>query len=303
MTTVSVLATNLRTRFLRGGKAEQHNILSVNIDATQTTFVTSHEIGPISKGMRVSMDLEDMHVFAVDPNTKTITVERGAYGSTAVVHTAGDVILSGSNWTDFDILAGFNRVLGDLEGKGLFDVTSANLTYNSNVDGYDITGATSTLIDVIDIYSRDSGTSSLYWRRLDVGDWSLVSDADTSDFASGFGIVMRRPGVAYPGTTLRVTYRKRFGRLTALSEDVTTTASLDVVGEDLLTLGTAVDMLSSMPMARNDLSAQGDPRRAEEVPAGAWSQSPSRLARTYEKRVRDARVVLERRYPTRLRVQ
>ncbi len=302
MTTVSVLAQNLRTRYLRGGKAPQHNILSANLLATDTNIVLTHDIGPVSRGMRVSVALEDMYVFEVVPGTKTITVQRGAYGSVATTHTAGDVLIAGSNWTDFDILDGFNRTLGDLEGRGLYDVGTVTATYASTVDGYDLTGVTD-ILDVIDVYSRSTDTTSKNWYRLDIGDWSFIADASTTDFASGYGIVMRRPTPAYIGTSLRVSYRRRFGRLSALSDDATTVGRLGTDGEDLLLMGTAVDILTTMPMARNDLSTQGDPRRADEVPTGAWSQAPSRLSRSYEKRVRAAVTVLERRYPMRLRTR
>lgn len=290
---------DVRVNFLAGGHPERRNLLSIALgDTTGTSVVLTHEVTGIAPNSRISIGLEDMHVYTVNPTTKTLTVTRGDYGTTAATHSADDVVLVGSLHSNAAILDTFNDVLKELAGRGLYDVDHVELTFSSATDGYDLTGTTN-LIEVIDVETKAFIRTD--WHRLDISEWRLVQTAETDDFASGNALLLTHGRVAYNGQPLRVWYKKRFTGLTTLTEDIETASGLSDDAYDLLPLGAAVRLSSGTPLLRNDLMYQPDPRRADEVPAGATIAAPSNLRRIYEQRIRQELDRQERRYPTRLR--
>lgn len=300
MATVADLISRTR-QYLQGGHPERRNLLATALtDTTTTSVVLTYDTQGIGPNSRVSIGLEDFHVHVNDAGAKTLTVSRGDYGSTATTHSAGDVVLVGSLYSNNAILDAFNDTLLDLEGRGLYKVaTPLELTYASGTDGYDLTGVTS-LLSVIEVESKAYGRTD--WHRLDVGDWRVVHSAETDDFASGFALILSTSEIAYNGNQLRVWYREPFTALTAL-DDNSTDSGLDIGAEDLLVLGAAVRLAFTAPLLRNDLTFQPDPRRAAEVPPGVTLAAPSNLRRLYEQRVDAELARLDARYPVRLRVK
>lgn len=303
MTSVANAITQIRTRYLRGGRAERRNLLAANITDTDTSLTLKHDATGISRGMRLSIDLEDMHVHDVVPTSKTVTVERGAYGTTAAAHSADDVVVVGTPWSNADLLAAMNATLSDLESRGLFAIATKEATFDSGVDGYDLSGISNEILDVVDVWTRSPVSASKKWHRLDIGDWSLVTSADTTDFTSGTAIIMTRPGAAWDGTNILVKARTRFGRLSALTDDIETVTGLTTSGVDAMLLGTAVHLLAAAPMGDLSLDVVGDPRRDSEVTYQSMVASPSNLRRMYELQVRNLRTLLEAQHPLRLRVR
>jgi AraC-like DNA-binding protein len=66
---------------------------------------------------------------------------------------------------------------------------------------------------------------------------------------------------------------------------------------DIPPLGAAATLLKSTDSRRNQISAQGDPRRAGEVASGANLSSGSYFDRDYKMRVQDEYVRLTQRFP------
>lgn len=297
MTSTSVLVEQTRVDYLQGGLSDQRNLLSIGINDTDTTIVLTYPTGAIAPNSRISIGLEDIHVYQVDQSTRTLTVSRGDYGSTAASHSAGDVILAGSLNSNNQILSAFNDTLLELEGRGLYAVDITELLFLTGTLTYDLSG-TDGLLSIVDVATRSSTSDD--WHRLDVSEWWVMQSAETDDFASGKGIVLHRDESAYTGEQLRVWYRKSFTPFTDMTGEGTD-SGLDVGAEDLLKLGAAIRLSASTPMLRNHLVAQPDLRRADEVPPGATIAAPSNLRRIYERRIQDELHRLSARYPVRLR--
>jgi hypothetical protein len=97
--------------------------------------------------------------------------------------------------------------------------------------------------------------------------WHLQRIASTSDFASGFALVI--DGYVDQGRTVRVVYKAPFTRATATTDDLATTCKLPSTANELLYLTAAVSLVYPREIKRNFTETQGDTRRANEVPPGA----------------------------------
>ncbi len=299
MTTLEAMAHTVRVTHLRGGQGESRNTISASVsDTTGTTISLTHAFKGIAPGSRVSCELEDWHTYQSDSTAKTLTVERGAYGSTAATHTTvGTVVLLGAKHSNFEILTTANKVLKELQGKGLYKTAPVELTYAAATDGYNLAGLTD-FLRVIEVYVNLPGAAAR-WSRIDITEWEVIQGAETDDFASGLALMLVNGARTASGQPIRVTCAVEFPELTALSDNVETVTGLATA--DILELGVAVSLASNTPMERNDLTRQPDPRRAAEVPPGAWLSAPNRLARRFEDRVEQELSILEKRHPVRLR--
>jgi hypothetical protein len=137
---------------------------------------------------------------------------------------------------------------------------------------------------MLSVYSVEYATPGPYkaWLRASRDLYRLNLSASTGDFTSGKSLDLFS-GVA-TGFTVRITYKASYGQLTDLT---TTLASIGVPDtlRDVLYNGTALRVMTGGEVARNAISAQGDPRRAAEVPAGAVANSVQGLARVRAQRI------------------
>lgn len=281
-------------RHLYSGRYDPMNKLSGAISSTSATTITgTYDLGAITTGAYIAVDLEIMLVWAViDASAKTFTVERGVLGSTAATHSDGAIITINPKFSDFAILTAINEDLDDLSGpdNGLFAPTNVTLTYNPAVRGYDLASATS-VIGILRVRAESTGPEKDWPEILR---YDLIRAADTTDFASGFAIVLGEPGWA--GKDIRVEYAAKFGHFTATA-DVISTSGLPATANDLPPLGAALRLQYMREPQRNFNEAQPDPRRAQEVGAGAQLQAARGIEALRMRRIRNERSRLRKDYP------
>lgn len=293
MTTAADLVEETR-RHLMAGQRDTLNQLSGSHDASTTTFTFQHDLGVLAAGSYVSVGLEIVYVWATTPTSKTATVQRAMLGSTAATHADGDRAYVNAKFPTFSIFQSLNEDLFDLcsPTNGLYQVATVDLTYNPAVQGYDLTGATD-IIDILRI-SHDIPGPSLVWPQI--RKYALKRNAETTDFASGFQLVLYQP--AWPGLTVRVVYSTSFTPFTSLSS---TTAASGLASSmlDLPPLGAAMKLAGVREVQRNFNESQGDTRRASEVPVNAQVAGMQALARLRQARIRSEADKLNSSYPTR----
>jgi hypothetical protein len=187
--------------------------------------------------------------------------------------------------------------LKSLSGAGLYQMATVDVTFNSQISGYDLTGVTPD--DVISIYEVMSDYPGPQNSPVSISSFRVLRDAQAADFPSGIGILLNEPG--HPGFTIRVVYRKRFTPVTAADAavDMFTSSGLDTEAHDLLAIGSAIRLISGAEVRRSQWGAQPDTRRAEEVPPGATLQSARGLMALREQRIGEEKARLARRYPVR----
>lgn len=278
---------------LYAGTREPMNSLAGSHDASTTTFNFNHELN-FAAGAVLAVDLELVYVWSV--SGLTATVARGWGGSTAATHATGALVAINPRFPDFTIFRALNADLADLSSplNGLFQMKTVDLTYSAAVAGYDLTGVTD-LLDVYEVRYDESGPA----KQWPSSSWLLKRNSSTTDFASGHALVLTS-GVD-PGATVRVSYKAPFAPLTGYTDNVQTIAGLSAFADDLPPLGAAMRLSGVREGARNIFEAQGDTRRALEVPAGAQTRVWATFQEIRRGRIEAEAARLAQQYPPRLR--
>lgn len=281
--------------FLQGGNDETINVLASTPDSDDTTLTMTYELGPIVAGTTIGLGLEVMRVVATNNTSKTVTVLRGQRGSTAASHSAGAVVQVSPRFSRYSVFRALNDDLDALSGIGMYQMKTVDLTYNPGTMGYDLTSVTS-IESIYSVRYKVPGTEK-EWPLLRPSEYRFDRNASTSDFASGFSLILYQS--AYPGNTVRVAYKAPFVRMTAATDDVQTVAGLPATANDIPPLGAAIRLQAGHESARVAYESQPDTRRPDEVPVGANLQASSGWARLRAQRIDDEMRRLSRRYPMR----
>lgn len=294
MTTVATGIERILS-MLQSGNRELVNTLSAAIsDTSTTTFTVTYPLRGIQLGATVAIDTELMYV-ATEPDeaTKTVTVIRGYGGSTAATHSNGAQVVVNPKFPRGDIFNAINSSLDALSSEGLYTMKTVDLTYTGNTVAYDLTSVTS-VSDVYEIRYKTLG-STKEWMHVPQSEWHLQRHASTSDFASGFALVV--DGYVDQGQTLRVVYKAPFTQATATSDDLQTACLLPSTANELLYVDAAISLVYPREVKRNFTDSQGDTRRAGEVPPGAVGGSAARWEAKRARLLAGEKRVLARKYP------
>jgi hypothetical protein len=185
--------------------------------------------------------------------------------------------------------------------NGLYAVQASEVTYNSSINTYDVTGTATggtysgmPVNNILRVLYSTTGPSRDW---PEAKGWRPRFDADPTTFPSSVSIELGG-NVPESGRTLRIVYSTDFSHFT----DLTTTCSavgLSTSMEDLPTLGAAMKLAGIREVARNFTEAQGDTRRASEVPPNAQRAGYAAIALERQRRIRDEAMKLTTTYPPR----
>lgn len=293
MNTADLLA---RTRADQLHEHPALNLLAAATDASQTTITLTKQLGMIGEGGRISIELEDMRVW--DTSGQTVSVLRGAEGTTAATHDEGDTVYVNARFSDAQILRAVNAELASLPAEGLWRPGTLELTASAVERSYNLTGLDS--VDLLGLHEVrvDTTDPSNDWPKVPAYiDW----DAETDDFASGLALILRED--VEPGRPLRVVYRQGFAALTTLAQDVEAITGLWDEAHDILQIGAAARLMAGTEITRSRTSSQGDIRRAGEVPPGTNLQASRGLLALRERRIAEERKRMSRKRPLTLGVR
>lgn len=297
MTTTADLVAATREHLLAGHR-EPMNRLDGPITAAATSLTLKYDLGPVQAGSVLSVDLERIRVW--ETSGKTVAVaERGVDGTVAAAHDNLATVTANSRFDAFAVVREINNDLADLSSPsvGLFKVEFADLTFNAAIGGYDLgAGASDIVGSPLKVLWKSIGPSK-HWPEI--RSYRYDSNMPTADFASGRAIFIYEP--VSPGQQVRVFYPASFTPLptTLLTTDVATTG-LPTTAHDLPPLGAAIRLMAGREIKRNFTEAQGDTRRAEEVPPGAVQASPRGLATLRAQRISAEVARLHAEFPVRL---
>ena len=293
MTTAATIL-NRASRQMLAGVVEERNKLASSVTDSDTSIVASYDLGGIRAGSVFEIGTELIYVWDANPSTKILTVERGHAGTTATSHLSGSVITLSPRFPRSQMFDAVNAELDDLSStaNGLFKVNTVSLTYNGSDRQINLAGATS-VTELIDVRLRYEPDDYPVIRGS-----RLQRDLPSSDFASGFAIVLDEPVQA---GTLRVRYKGPFTRATSESSDLTSFCGLPSTCDDLVELGVIIRMMAGREVKRNFTESQGDTRRADEVQAGAVLQSVANIQRLRRERIVAEAGRLKAQYPIKFR--
>lgn len=294
MSTAGALLDRVQRQLL-SGVVEERNKLATAVDADDTSFVMSYELGGLRAGTVFEIGSELCYIWEAVGGTKTLTVERGYGGTTAASHSIGAVVTVNPRFPRQQMLDALNADIDDLSSpvNGLFRVVAQDVTYNGSDRQVNLTSASS-VIDLIDVRVRYMADDYPFIRGV-----RLQRDLPTSDFASGFAIVFDDDCVA---GSLRVRYKAPFVRASSTSSNLQSACYVPETMEDILEMGVMMRMVAGREIRRNFTEAQGDTRRAEEVPPGAVRDSLTNILRLRRDRILAEKAKLTRQYPLVIRV-
>lgn len=278
-------------RLILASTREERNKLAVDITAPATTLTLSYPVGQITRGTKLSIDLEDIYVWDAS-GLSVSAMDRGQWGSTAAAHTLNTPIHVNPKFSNWEIFNALNDELNSLSSpvNGLFRVSTTELVYNPVISGYEYTSTD--LISVLEVRYGIHGPSREY---LISSDWEFSSDL-SDEFAGGSAIFVRDAVVGQP---VIIKGKFAFTALPAtLSADVSV-SGLPTTAYDILPLGAAWRLTAGLESARNFSSGQGDTRRANEVPPGSNLGGSREWGRVREIRIREEASRLSAKYPSR----
>jgi len=289
MSTAGALITRA-SRQLLSGTVEERNKLATTVSSADTSIVLSYDLGGFREGSVIEIESELMYVWESSTATKTLTVQRGYDGTTAVAHTNGVLATVNPRFPRQQMLDSLNSDIDDLSStmNGLFRVVAQDITYNGSDRQINLTSATG-IIDLIDVRLRYLADDYPVIRKV-----RLQRNLPTADFASGFAIVFDEPVMA---GSLRVVTKREFTRASSESSDLQSACFVPQSCEDILEMGVLLRMMNGREIKRNFIESQGDTRRSDEVPAGSTRDSLTNIQRLRRERIIAEAARLKQQYP------
>jgi hypothetical protein len=294
MSTAGALLDRVQRQLL-SGVVEERNKLATGVDADDTSFVTLYELGGLRDGTVFEIGSELVYIWQAATGSKTLTVERGYAGTTATSHSTGAIITLNPRFPKGQMLDALNQDIDDLSSpaNGLFQIISTDaITYNGSDRQIDMTGVTS-LLDLIDVRVKYKSDDFPFVRGV-----RLQRNLPVADFPSTFALVFDEAPVA---GKLIVRYTAPFVRAASTASDIQSVCKVPLTMEDILEMGVMIRMLSVREVKRNFTEAQGDTRRADEVPPGAMRDSFNNILRLRRDRIIAEKAKLARQYPLNIR--
>jgi len=259
---------------LLSGYVEDLDILTGIVAETTvpSEIVVQGYASSIVPGVVIEINAELMYVVKVV--STTISVFRGYAGSAPAAHAVDDIVRISPKFPTHRIISSLNDDLSDISSPahGMFQMLTTTFTYNGGVAGYNLdTDDGSGGAYIVDsVYEVTHAAVGVLANEPEIISWRLKRDRDTGSFASGNALILYDGAV--PGRTVRVLYKSPLTPIT----DATTLRSatgLPTTAYDLPPLGAAMALMTTRPIRREFLDAQGSSRRSEEVPPGAISAS------------------------------
>lgn len=278
-------------RQLMSGTVEERNKTTAAITATATSISFLYDLGGMRQGGVIQIDAELMYVWEVSSASKTVTVERGWNGTTAVAHVAGSVVIVDPKFPRAQILEAINAEIDDLSSpmNGLFQIKTIELDYNGTWSMINLP-TTDKIIDLVSVSLRYLATDYPKIRRC-----RLIRDLPNDDFNAGYGI---RFDEQVRAGRMIVVYKAPYTNVTSESQNLQNIAGFPTTAEDILMMGAQIRLVAPREVKRNFTESQGDTRRAEEVPAGSISNSINNIIRMRRDRITAEAARLARQYPT-----
>jgi hypothetical protein len=286
--------------YVYGSERQQHNALSAPVNVDDTTITLVYPNQNVAVGQTVSVGLEVLYIWAWNPASLQLTVQRGYNGSPQSVHSVADLVTVNPRFTDFEILKALNADLQDLSSpmNGLYQIVPIQLEAQSAREGYDF--PVSGYQSVADIRWQVPNTETQEWREIT--DYYVIENlpATGTDFTSGTALFLKGD-LPVPQQPIQVQYRADLGLLANLDDDVGETTGLLASAWDLPAMGAALRVMAGRPIARAQYTSQGDTRRAAEVSVSDVVNAPQALRQLRQSRVAAESARLSQLWPFRLR--
>jgi len=278
-------------RQLMSGTVEERNKTVGALTATSTSIVFQYDLNGMRAGGVIQIDSELMYVWEVSQGSKSVTVERGWNGTTAVAHVAGSVTIVDPRFPRAQILEAINAEIDDLSSpmNGLYQIKSLELNYNGTWNMISLP-TIDKIIDLVSVTIRYIATDYPVIRKC-----RLIRDLPNDDFSAGYAI---RFDEQVRAGKMIVVYKAPYTNVTNETQNLQNVSGFPTTAEDILMMGAQIRLVSPREVKRNFTESQGDTRRSEEVPTGSVSSSINNIIRMRRDRITAEAARLARQYPT-----
>lgn len=298
MTTLGDLVQTIQRRVLSDLR-EELNELGTGINSTTNTIslAAGQSLGSIANtGTTLQIDYELMYVISA-PSAGAIQVIRGFSDSVAATHSTNAIVNVNPRFPAVDIIRAINEDIDDLSAptNGLYQMLELTVTFIPVQQGYDLTGLTNeAVLDLWEVRAWEYGPTNKF-PVIPPNMYKLQRNADPSVFPSGMALVLDQGG--YPGRPLRIQYKSPYSTPLALAtDDVQDVTGLHPQAHDIPILGAPARLMQFRELKRSFSEAQGEPRRAQEVPVGASLTASKGLMQYRDMRIGGERERLNKMY-------
>lgn len=269
------------TRELLGGDRDVRNRLVLDHSEGTTTLRFEFPLAGVQAGSKVEIgDRELCHVWSVDADNKTATVDRGQFGSDAEEWPAGTVVRVSPGFTTQRIREALSQELDALLGEGLFRAVSRPVTFSRDAGSYDIRPFASEVLSVVSLEMEYQGRK-----------WPVE--------------YVRRgerlyPWVAPPVDTATLVYRAGFQPFQQDDDSLVAACGLPDSARDIPAIGAALRLLTAKEAQRLDIDSQSHIRKSEDVPPLSYARQAGQLRIWREQRIASELMRLRERYPVKV---
>lgn len=292
-------------RQLNASIRHETNELAVNLDTTTGVVTLEYDLAAsIQKGTILSVGRELMRVVSKNESAKEVTVIRGWQDSEGEAHVDGDEVLISPRFTRMDI---YDAMIDEITAWApkLFRVATYEWSIDDETDTVELPALYADalgLISVRRLWDDDAADGASSWPtigfRLLRGDAAVWSGASTS------GLLIRllpNNGIRRAGaivSQIAVPFDVTSDELLE-TEDLIVDYGLEPSMLEVVDLGVKMRIIGDGETGRTQRGAQDEPRRAEEVPAGASLTIAQTIRSNYARRFGDEVAKLQHKYKPR----
>ncbi|MDA7543927.1 hypothetical protein N8814_05255 [Acidimicrobiia bacterium] len=300
---------------------ESYSYLTGGISSSDTTLAYSNDMFSVEEedaldaGAIVEVGQELMFSTALNTVTNEITVTRGARGTTAAAHSAGDLIKITPQFPRKNV---FDAVVDQIENlyPTLFAVETKTLTsgtgyriigdYGTDVDNNNYLVAPVKAISQFTDFSAGTDETGLKFigvavEMVDLPNGFTWTDEDgterTKTYTTGPQVVhaLQFQGVS-SGYEVFVTFKKKFIAPTA-ETDTLVTVGLESEYEPIVMAGVAAQMIAGKDIKRVDSAYITEQLSVQNFPAGTAGSIRNNLLQYQNLLIQQARKNLRAKYP------
>ena len=289
MTTIADLVADAR-RITYGSMTEQINLVGSAAAAAATSVILDLDVSGITPGMVLSCGLNVWYVRGTTTSTNEVFLIPGYDNSPKDAVSVGDIVTVKPKVTDWYLFNIINDELRKLSSptNGLYRIGSWSVNVSPTYQTYEVPVEALNMTNIARVRYRWPGTPDV-WSDIRTSSYRwIVSEGDNK-----FQLLVNIPS----GTEIEFTYKAPFVLATSLADDPVEDCGLSETMLDIPPLGAAASLLRTTDARRNQITAQGDARRAAEVPSSVNLSTASVLDREYKMRVQDEYARLIQRLP------
>lgn len=289
MTTIADLVADAR-RLTYGSMTEQINLVSSPAAAAATSVILDLDVSGITPGMVLSCGLNVWYVRGTTPSTNEVFLIPGYDNSPKDAVSVGDIVTVKPKVTDWYLFNIINDELRKLSSptSGLYRIGSWSVNVSPTYQTYEVPAEALNMTNLARVRYRWPGTPDV-WSDIRTSSYRWI----VSEGSNKIQLLVNVPS----GTEIEFTYKAPFVLATSLADDPVEDCGLSETMLDIPPLGAASSLLRTTDSRRNQITAQGDARRAAEVPSSVNLSTASVLDREYKMRVQDEYARLIQRLP------